>query len=180
MSYKKDDIVNVIITDIGNEGEGIGKVDGYPFFIKDTLIGDEVFAKVMKAKKNYAYAKLVSIEKESPCRVNKKCLVATSCGGCQIQELSYKAHLEYKQNKVYGNLKRIGGFPDDLLDRVFEPIIGMENPFRYRNKAQYPVGTDKNGRIVAGFYAGRTHDIIPCTDCAIGIDENKDENCQIN
>ena len=171
MSYKKDDIVNVIITDIGNEGEGIGKVDGYPFFIKDTLIGDEVSAKVMKAKKNYAYAKLIDIKKPSKNRVEKKCSVATSCGGCQIQEMSYTAQLKFKENKVKNNLVRLGGFSKEFIDHVFEGIEGMENPWRYRNKAQYPVGMDKEGKIIVGFYAGRTHSIIEQHDCILAPDE---------
>lgn len=167
MSYKKDDIVKVTITDIGSEGEGIGKVDGYPFFIKDSLIGDKVLAKVMKAKKNYAYAKLLEVEAPSPDRVDAKCCVAKSCGGCQIQEMDYKAQLLYKENKVKNNLIRIGGFSKEFIESVFEGIEGMDNPWNYRNKAQYPIGMDKEGKIIAGFYAGRTHSIIEQRDCSL-------------
>lgn len=87
--------------------------------------------------------------------------------------MSYEAQLEYKQNKVRNNLIRIGGFDKELVDRIMEPIVGMENPYHYRNKAQFPVGTDKDGNLITGFYAGRTHDIIANTDCALGVKENR-------
>lgn len=174
MKYKKDDIIKVLISDIGNEGEGIGKVDGYPFFIKDALIGDEVSAKVMKAKKNYAYAKLLSVDKPSVFRVEKKCNVAVSCGGCQIQEMNYEEQLRFKENKVKNNLVRLGGFKREYIDSIFEGIQGMDSPWRYRNKAQYPVGLDKEGKIVVGFYAGRTHSIIEQTDCKLAPEEYKE------
>lgn len=167
MTYKKDDCVTVTITDCGNEGEGIGKIDGYPFFIKDTVIGDEVRAKVMKAKKNYAYARRVELIKKSELRTEPRCPVSKSCGGCQIQAMSYEAQLSYKENKVRNNLMRIGGISEAVLTEVMEPIIGMEDSWRYRNKAQYPIGRAKTGELVAGFYAGRTHSIIACEDCSL-------------
>lgn len=168
MNYKKDDLITLTIESMGTEGEGIGKIDGFPFFIKDAVKGDVVRAKVMKVKKNYAFARLVEIILPSPDRVEPGCPSARACGGCQIQHVSYEAQLRFKENKVFHNLCRIGGIPEEDLKEVFEPIAGMESPWRYRNKAQYPVGYDKNGRITAGFYAGRTHSIIPCTDCLLG------------
>lgn len=170
MDFKKNDVVTVRIEDMGTDGEGIGKVDGYTLFIKDALIGDVVEAKLMKVKKNYGYARLMNIITPSPDRVEPKCPVYRQCGGCQIQALDYPAQLKFKERKVQGNLERIGGFTDILL----EPIIGMENPYHYRNKAQFPVGTDKNGEIVTGFYAGRTHDIIPNTRCYLGAEVNEE------
>ena len=171
---KKNDMVVVTIEDIGINGEGIGKVDGYTLFIKDAVIGDKIEAKITKAKKNYGYARLMKVLEPSHNRVEAKCLVARQCGGCQIQELLYEKQLSFKDKKVRDNLKRIGGFLPEELDEVMEPICGMEEPFYYRNKAQFPFGTDKEGHIVTGFYAGRTHQIIPNTECALGVKQNKE------
>lgn len=167
---KKNDMVTVTIEDIGTNGEGIGKADGYTLFIKDAVIGDTAEVKVTKAKKNYGYARLMNIISPSPYRVEPVCKVARQCGGCQIQQLDYAKQLEFKQAKVRGNLERIGG----LKDLKMEPIRGMEEPYHYRNKAQFPIGTDKNGTIITGFYAGRTHQIIPNTDCALGAEVNEE------
>ena len=147
MEYKKNDLAEVTITDIGNDGEGIGKIDGYTLFIKDAVIGDTVSAKIMKAKKNYAYAHLEKVLKPSPFRVDAPCPVARQCGGCQIQNLSYEKQLEYKYDKVKNDLLRIGGFSQEEVAAVMEPIVGMDEPFRYRNKAQFPVGCDREGKL---------------------------------
>ena len=171
---EKNEKLVIKIEDIGVNGEGIGKVAGYTLFVKDALIGDTVEAVITKAKKNYGYAKMLKVLEPSPHRVEKRCPVARQCGGCQIQELSYEAQLDFKTKKVYGNLERIGGFSPEFLDSVMEPICGMESPFNYRNKAQFPIGTDKEGNIVTGFYAGRTHQIIPNMECALGVDVNKE------
>lgn len=171
MEYKKNDMLTVTIEDMGHDGEGIGKVDGYTVFVKDAVIGDTVQAKIMKAKKNYGYARLMEIITPSPDRVEPLCPYARQCGGCQIQALSYEKQLEYKENKIRNNLIRIGGFSADELP--MEPIIGMENPFHYRNKAQFPVGVDKEGNIVTGFYAGRTHSIINNRRCYLGVEVNE-------
>lgn len=171
---KKNDVVTVTVEDMGIAGEGIGKVDGYTLFIKDAVIGDMVEAKIMKAKKNYGYARLMKIIRPSQYRVEPKCPAACQCGGCQIQAMSYDKQLEFKEQKVKNNLMRIGGIPGEVLDSILEPACGMEQPYRYRNKAQYPVGRDKNGSLIAGFYAGRTHQIIPCQDCSLGVEVNSD------
>lgn len=171
---QKNDMVTIEIEDMGNAGEGIGKVNGYTLFVKDAIIGDVVEAKIIKAKKNYGYARLMNIISPSEYRVKSpRCPIARKCGGCQIQEMEYDRQLVFKEDKVRGNLAHIGGVPTELLDRVTEPIIGMGHPFHYRNKAQFPVGTDKSGRIIAGFYAGRTHSIIPNTDCVLGVEVNQ-------
>ena len=172
---QKNDLITVVIEDIGANGEGIGKADGYTVFIKDAVIGDVIEAKIMKAKKNYGYAKLIKIITPSEYRIkNPVCPLARKCGGCQIQEMEYGRQLQFKEEKVRGNLMRIGGIPKEDLEEIMDPIIGMEHPFAYRNKAQFPFGSDKEGRTVTGFYAGRTHDIIANTDCALGVPVNKD------
>ena len=193
---QKNNVVTVTIEDIGVNGEGIGKVDGYTLFIKDAMIGDVIEAKVMKAKKHYGYARLQKILTSSEARVKTPaCPMARKCGGCQIQEMKYSAQLAFKEGKVCGNLERIGGVPAELLDEIMEPVVGMERgetaevaaaadtekagaadyqPFCYRNKAQFPIGTDKEGHVIAGFYAGRTHNIISNTDCILGVPVNKE------
>lgn len=173
MEYRKNDIVTVQIDDIGNDGEGIGRIDGFTLFVKDAVIGDTVEARITKLKKNYGYARLEKVIKPSSFRVQPRCAIHRQCGGCQLQAMSYERQLLFKHDKIRNNLIRIGGFPKELIDSVMEPIVGMENPWHYRNKAQYPVGYDKNGKLVTGFYAGRTHDIIPNTDCMLGPSENK-------
>ena len=174
MVYKKNDIILLHIEDLSAEGQGIGKADGFPFFVKDAVIGDTIEARVTKLKKNYGYARLEKVVTPSSFRVEPMCAFHKQCGGCQIQALSYERQLEFKTKKVANNLIRLGGFPAELIERKIEPIIGMQTPFHYRNKAQFPIGTDKNNDIVAGFYAGRTHTIIANTDCALGTLENRE------
>ncbi len=171
--YSKNDIVTVKIEDIGTEGEGIGKLEGFTLFVKDAVMGDVVEARLVKVKKNYAYARLEKVLTSSPLRVKPVCPYHKQCGGCQIQAMSYEAQLQFKENKVKNNLVRIGGFDQLFIESVMEPVVGMEQPWHYRNKAQFPVGTDKDGRIITGFYAGRTHSIIANTDCALGVEENE-------
>ncbi len=167
MEFRKNDIIEAVIDGLGNEGEGVAHVDGFPFFIKDTAVGDRVKALVMKVKKNLGYAKLLSVEEPSECRTEPVCRVSSCCGGCTLQHITYEAELKYKEDKVYNCLLRIGGIPEDVLREAGEPIAGMEEPYRYRNKAQYPIGRDKAGKAVAGFYSGRTHHIVPEDDCAL-------------
>lgn len=167
---QKNDELILKIEDMGVDGAGIGKADGMTFFVKDAVIGDVVRAKVMKLKKTYGYARLMELLEASPDRVEPKCPYYRQCGGCQIQALSYEKQLEFKERKVRNNLERIGGFSEIPM----EPIVGMEESYHYRNKAQFPVGTDKDGHIVTGFYAGRTHTIIPNRDCALGLPVNRE------
>lgn len=169
---KKNDIFELEITDMGVDGEGIGHFEGMTFFIKDALIGDVIRARATKLKKNYGYARVEEVVTPSAFRVEPKCPHHRRCGGCQIQALSYDKQLEFKQEKVCGNLIRIGGFSPEEIDAKMIPVVGMDEPFRYRNKAQFPVGTDREGNLVTGFYAARTHSIIPVDDCLLGVEEN--------
>ena len=192
--YRKNEEITLEITDLGAEGEGIGRTDAFLWFVKDALPGDRIRASVMKTKKSYGYARLKEVLTPSPDRIAPACPIARACGGCTLQAMDYAAQLKFKENKVRNNLLRIGGIPEETLEKVFHPVIGMEQPFRYRNKAQFPVGTarsgggtgggtgrgggkasgDSAGRPVAGFYAGRTHSIIPCEDCLLGTEENRE------
>ena len=138
-SLKKNDLVTLSITDLGSSGEGIGKVDGFTLFVKDALIGDTVQAKIIKMKKSYGYGRLMEILKPSPYRTEARCPQARACGGCQIQPLAYENQLIYKENKVRELLERVG----KIGEYGMEPIIGMEEPWYYRNKAQW-------GRIKRG------------------------------
>lgn len=173
MTYRKNDEIKLTIDDLGNEGEGIGHIDGFSFFIKNTAVGDHVTAKVMKVKKNMGFAKLVSIDIPSPDRVSPACRVSAVCGGCTLQHISCEAELCYKDNKVYNCLKRIGGIPEEVLDAAKEPAVGMGDHGRYRNKAQYPIGVNKDGKAIAGFYSGRTHHIVEAEDCLLSPPEFK-------
>lgn len=217
---KKNELYNIMIEDMGNDGEGIGHIVAVPetgrqagkdsaekgknklneaeaefapgekqseeqgetqtesrkepqkesrgvaVFVKDTVVGDFVRIRIVKVKKQYAYGRLEEIISPSPYRVDAPCAYARSCGGCTLMHMSYEKQLEYKWNKVRNCLERIGGLENagDLM----EPIHGMETPYHYRNKMQFPVGLDKNGRVQIGFYAGRTHSIIDLEECKIG------------
>lgn len=183
MNVKKDDVFDIVIEDMTKDGEGIGKLQGFPFFVKDAVIGDKVKVKVMKVKKGYAYARLERIIKPGKDRVSPRCPVARQCGGCTLQHLSYEKQLEYKYHKVENCLKRIGKVEN--IDSLMEPIIGMftreeaetldnhlicanvcdKGAWNYRNKAQFPVGRNKKGELVTGFYAGRSHVIIDQPYC---------------
>lgn len=185
MQLKKNDLINLTIEDMSAEGEGIGKVEGFTLFVKDAIIGDSIVARVTKLKKTYGYARLEKIATSSEYRVEAPCAFHKQCGGCQIQAMDYKKQLEFKQNKVFNNLVRIGGFSEEFISGIMEPIVGMENPYRYRNKAQFPVGmrkvtceaggvSDEKWEVIAGFYAGRTHHIIANTDCLLGVSENQE------
>ncbi len=167
MTPKKNELVTIEITDMGSGGEGIGRADGFTLFVKGAVVGDVIEAKVLKAKKTYGYAKIEKIVRPSEHRTEPVCPVAGRCGGCQLQSVSYPAQLSWKERKVKGCLTRIGGVEFEEDKSQFLPILGMKDFFAYRNKAQFPVGKDKNGKIVTGFYAGHSHAIIPSTACAI-------------
>ena len=191
INLKKNDVFQLKIDDMNDTGEGVGRVDGYIWFVKDAVIGDLVEAKAMKMKKNYGFARLVQVLEPAPGRTEPLCPVARQCGGCQLPALKYEEQLKFKERKIYNNLRRIGGLENLYLpgeapenEEIFEggsehrliemePIIGMEQPWRYRNKAQFPFGENWDGKVIAGFYAGRTHSIIENDDCLLGIQENE-------
>jgi len=171
---QKNDLIELTIEDMSVDGEGIGKYDGMAFFVKDAIVGDKIRARVTKLKKTYGYARVEEILEPSADRCEPRCALHKRCGGCQVQAMDYKAQLAFKEKKVRNNLIRLGGFSETEIDAVIEPIVGMEEPYRYRNKAQFPIGLNKEGNIVAGFYAARTHDIIPVTDCQLGVPVNRE------
>lgn len=171
---QKNDSIELNIEDMGVDGEGIGRYEGMTFFVKDALIGDVIKARITKLKKNYGYARIEEILKPSEYRVEPECELHKRCGGCQIQAMDYLAQLAYKQKKVRGNLIHIGGFEAGFIDNIMLPVVGMDHPYRYRNKAQFPIGKDKEGKPVAGFFAARTHNIIPVEDCKLGVKENRE------
>ena len=166
---KKNEPFTMAVEDIGVGGEGIGKADGYTLFVKDTIPGDIIKGIVTKAGPKYGYGRLTEIVEPSADRIPARCPIARSCGGCQIQEVSYEKQLSLKKRTVQNSLKRIGG----LSGYTLYDTIGCPFPFRYRNKTQFPIGRNRDGRIIAGFFAGRTHNIIECKDCQIGIEENQ-------
>ncbi len=172
---EKNDLVMVSITDLTTDGEGIGKADAFPLFIKDAVVGDVIRARVLKMKKTYGYARIEELITPSPDRVGLTCPKARACGGCQIQQMSYEAQLQYKTRKVIQNLRRIGGFDavsEEGAEKIFvRKTLGMSDPWRYRNKAQIPVGKGRDGRVTAGFYAVHSHEIIPMAECALAFPE---------
>ncbi len=168
---KKNDIYEITIEDMGKDGEGIGHIDGMTVFVKDTVVGDRASVKLMKVKKNLAFARLMEILEPSADRVTPVCENARACGGCTLQHISYEKQKELKQAHVRNCLARIGGLSD--VDARMEPLIGMEEPFHYRNKMQFPIGEDSAGKPQLGFYAGHTHSLIPLSDCPMGHPVNR-------
>ena len=166
LSKNKEYIVDIV--DIGQGGVGIGKYDGFTVFVEGGLINDKVKVKINKSKKNYAVGDIVEIIERSPFRVDRLCSDSLKdCGGCQIQELDYKKQLEIKTNEVKQVISRIG----KLENVTIYDTIGMEEPFRYRNKAQFPI-QKINGAPAIGFYKKKSHDIIPTNKCIIQHDIN--------
>ena len=141
-SYKKNDLIILEITDLTEEGQGVGKKDGLVFFVKDSVMGDVVEARILKVKKNYAYAKVEELLKPSPYRIAPLCPVAGKCGGCQLQHLSYEKELAWKEDRIAQSLIRIAGIPEEEVRKRGEGILGGKTE-RYRNKAQYPVQNGK-------------------------------------
>ncbi len=178
-AWKKNMETELRIEDMGADGEGIGKREGAVFFVKGAVIGDRVRARITKMKKDFGYAKVMEVLEPSPYRVEPRCGISRQCGGCQIQELDYRKQLEYKERKLRDCLRRIGGFStegagDGAGHIRVSPILGMEEPYFYRNKAQFPIGLDRDGRVVAGFYAARTHQIMPSQRCVLGDRANEE------
>jgi len=159
---KKNDELNVKIVDQGHTGEGIGKVDGYPLFIEFALPDEEVKVNILKTNKNYGFGKMLEIVEKSKDRVEPPCPYYYRCGGCHIMHSSYEGQLKFKRKRVKDSLERIGKIENVEVDET----IGMENPFRYRNKVQIPLGR-VDGKFVAGFYARRSHRIVDIENCIV-------------
>ena len=167
----KNDIYEIQIDDIGNDGEGIGHIADrqngrcFAVFVKDAIVGDVAEVKIIKVKKSYAYGRLMRLIKPSSHRVEAVCKNARACGGCSLMHMSYERQLRYKLDKVKSCMKRIGGIEN--ADDLCEGIYGMDEPYHFRNKMQFPVGVDKDGNIKIGFYATHTHSIVDLDSCAI-------------
>lgn len=157
------------ITDISSDGSGVGAVDGFTVFVPNTALGDVCETVIVKVLSRYAVGRMIKLIKESPDRTEPICPAYKRCGGCQLQHISYEAQLRIKRGFIEAAMRRIGGFEG------FEcgDMIGMENPYRYRNKCIFPIGPDKSGEPLSGFYARRSHDIIPVDDCLAGSELNK-------
>ena len=162
LPVEKNQTYTMSITDIGTNGEGIGRIDGYTVFVEGALPEEVIKVLIVKTKKHFGYGKLLEILEPSPHRVTPACPVAAKCGGCQLQHLSYEGQLAFKTKKAKDHLERIGGFSGISVGYA----KGMEEPWRYRNKAQFPVG-GKTGEPEIGFYAKRSHRIIDTPVCML-------------
>ena len=162
---KKNDIVEIEITALSSECSGIGKKDGMVIFVPFSAIGDKLEVKILKVNKTYCYGKIERIITPSPDRVTPDCPVYTRCGGCSLRHISYEAQLRAKEQFVKDAFTRIGGLSPEFL-----PIIRNTNINGYRNKLQIPIGTDKDGNLIAGFYAFHSHRIVPCEKCLLQPD----------
>lgn len=162
---KKNDIVEIEITALSSECSGIGKKDGMVIFVPFSAIGDKLEVKILKVNKTYCYGKIERIITPSPDRVTPDCPVYTKCGGCSLRHISYDAQLRAKEQFVKDAFTRIGGLSPEFL-----PIIRNTNINGYRNKLQIPIGTDKDGNLIAGFYAFHSHRIVPCEKCLLQPD----------
>ncbi|QQZ09070.1 23S rRNA (uracil(1939)-C(5))-methyltransferase RlmD [Heyndrickxia vini] len=167
LPVQKNDYIDVTFVDLTHDGNGVAKVDGYPIFVPNGLPGEKAKVKVIKVNKGYGFGRLIELYEASPDRVEPDCPIYKECGGCQLQHLSYSGQLKAKRKQVQDVLQRIG----KLEDVVVHPVLGMENPWRYRNKAQVPVG-EREGGLIAGFYQNRSHDIIDMEACLIQQEKN--------
>ncbi|WP_139492169.1 23S rRNA (uracil(1939)-C(5))-methyltransferase RlmD [Brevibacillus dissolubilis] len=164
-------IVELEITGLSHEGAGVGRYNGYTLFVPQALPTEVVKAKVVHAKRNFGFADLVEIVQAGAQRVAPPCPVYDRCGGCSLQHLAYSEQLVHKQQIVIDNLRRIGGFEIGEGGITVHPTLGMDNPWRYRNKAQVPIGEEEGG-LVGGFYAEKSHDIIDIDECLIQHEAN--------
>ncbi|OME77620.1 23S rRNA (uracil(1939)-C(5))-methyltransferase RlmD [Paenibacillus pabuli] len=177
VSKNEETVIDII--GMNHDGEGVGRANGYTLFVQGALPGETVRVRVMKTKKQYGYAKLLEIVKASPDRVSAPCPIYDQCGGCQIQHMSYAGQLAWKRQLVVDNLQRIGKL--NVLVEGAEggeqqgirilPTMGMDEPWRYRNKAQVPIGAAEGG-LVGGFYAKGSHRIIDMDTCLIQHEHN--------
>lgn len=162
----KNDYIDVVFEDLTHDGAGVAKVDGYPLFIPNGLPGEKAKVKVIKTGKGYGFGRLVELYEKSPYRVEVESSDTHKYGGCQLEHISYEGQLKYKENQVRQVLTRIG----KLEDVIVHPILGMDNPWHYRNKAQVPVG-EKDGKLIAGFFKPRSHEIVDTDESLIQLPE---------
>ncbi len=164
---KKNDEIDVIFEDLTHDGKGVAKVDGYPLFVANALPGEKGKIKVTKLNKGYGFGRLIDLYEKSEFRIEPACPIFAECGGCQLQHLSYEGQLQAKEKQVRDVLARIG----KLENVKVYPVLGMENPWHYRNKAQVPIG-EQEGGLVGGFYKQRSHEIVDMEACLIQQEEN--------
>ncbi len=164
---KKNDVIPLEITDITGQGSGIGRVDGMAVFVPMTAVGDKINARILKVKKNYAFAKIEELVSPSGRRIEPDCDCYTKCGGCVFRHISYDEELKIKKQRVYDALTRIGGLEDFHMN----DIVGGEYPDGYRNKTQIPIGRDKNGAVCMGFYGSHSHRIVGTGECKLQPDD---------
>lgn len=163
MGLRKNDIISLEISGMTSEGSGVGRHEGMAVFVAGTAVGEVISCKIIKVAKKYAIGKIEKIITASPHRIEPDCPVYKSCGGCVFRHISYDEELKIKRQRVIDAVKRIGGFDKELVGE----IIGAKSPDSYRNKAQLPVGLDREGNYIAGFYAWRSHRIIDCGECKL-------------
>jgi 23S rRNA (uracil1939-C5)-methyltransferase len=166
---KIKDVLHVTFTDLTHEGKAVAKVDGYPLFVEGALPDETGEIEVTKLNKGYGFAELIHLDKTVPERTLPPCPVYDECGGCQLQHMTYEGQLKMKYNQVRNVMDRIAKLPNVPV----HPVLGMKEPWRYRNKAQVPIGL-AGGRIVAGFYQKRSHEIIDMTECLIQHEQSDD------
>lgn len=162
LPVQKNDYIEVDFIDLTHDGAGVAKVDGYPLFVANALPGEKAKIKVTKVNKGYGFGRLIEVIEKSQYRVDAPCPIYKECGGCQLQHLSYEGQMVAKEKQVREVLTRIG----KLENVKVHPVLGMEEPWRYRNKAQVPIG-DQEGGLIGGFYQQRTHQIIDMKTCLI-------------
>lgn len=169
LPVQKNEYIDVVFEDLTHDGAGVAKVDGYPLFVPNGLPGEKAKIKVIKVNKGYGFGRLMEITEESPYRVEALCPIYKECGGCQLQHMSYEGQLMAKGKQVKDVLQRIG----KLEDVKVHPVLGMKDPWRYRNKAQVPIGEHEGG-LIGGFYQQRSHQIIDMQACLIQQEKNDD------
>ena len=181
LPVQKNEYIDVLFEDLTHDGAGVAKVEGYPLFVPNGLPGEKAKIKVIKVNKGYGFGRLMEITEASPYRVEPECPIYKECGGCQLQHMSYEGQLKAKEKQVSDVLQRIG----KLENVKVHPVLGMENPWRYRNKAQVPIGENEGG-LIGGFYQQRSHQIIDMKACIIQQEKNDEvvkgvkEICNIN
>lgn len=169
MPVEKNQEYIVEIIDNGYEGEGIAKIENFTIFVPNSIKGEKVRILIVKVLKSHAFGKVLEIIKPSEYRKESDCETYKRCGGCDLRHIKYEETLRMKQNAVQSLVNKT------LENKVkVEETLGMENPYNYRNKAQYPVGLDKEGKTIIGVFANRTHEIIPIKECL--IQNKKSEN----